>query len=265
MELLKPKQKVVKTKVKKGKLTNVEKLVEANKAGTSEGWKCTLFLCEGLSAKTMCDAGIGILGHDYFGCYPLRGKVLNARSASDNKYFNNRELNDIKEIIGLQDGVEYDSVKGLRYGKIVCVKDADADGAAIMGLVINFFESKFPSLLKLDGFFSEFISPMIKVIYNPNDKNKRKVIPFYNEVEYREFINSVSGNKEQITDNSKRFSVEFIKGLATNEDSDIKEYFTNYNDNKIEIKFDNNYDSWLDMAFNTKRANDRKVWCKDWS
>ena len=260
LELLKPKQKVVKTKVKKGKLTNVEKLVEANKAGTSEGWKCTLFLCEGLSAKTMCDAGIGILGHDYFGCYPLRGKVLNARSASDNKYFNNRELNDIKEIIGLQDGVKYDSVKGLRYGKIVCVKDADADGAAIMGLVINFFESKFPSLLKLDGFFSEFISPMIKVIYNPNDKNKRKVIPFYNEVEYREFINSVSGNKEQITDNSKRFSVEFIKGLATNEDSDIKEYFTNYNDNKIEIKFDNNYDSWLDMAFNTKRANDRKVW-----
>lgn len=256
LELLKPKQKNTKTKVKKGKLTNVEKLVEANKAGTSEGWKCTLFLCEGLSAKTMCDAGIGILGHDYYGCYPLRGKVLNARNASDNKYGDNRELKDIKDIIGLQDNVEYTTVKGLRYGKVVCVKDADADGAAIMGLVINFFESKFPSLLKIDGFLSEFISPMIKVIYNPNDKSKRKVIPFYNEVEYREFINSVS----QQNDVNKRFSVEFIKGLATNEDSDIREYFTNYNDNKIEIKFDHNYDKWLDMAFNSKRTNDRKIW-----
>ena len=253
LELLKPKQKTTKTQTKRGKLTSIEKLVEANKAGTAEGWKCTLFLCEGLSAKTMCDKGIGILGHDYYGCYPLRGKVLNARNASENKYDDNRELSDIKEIIGLQDNVEYTTTKGLRYGKVVCVKDADSDGAAIMGLVINFFESKFPSLLKIEGFFSEFVSPMIKVIYNQNDKKKRRVVPFYNEVEYRRFIQEVSGSND-------KFIVKFIKGLATNEDSDIKEYFNNYSDNKIEVKFDGKYDRWLDMAFNSKRTNDRKLW-----
>ena len=256
VELLKPKpSKSTKTKVKRSKITSIEKLDEANKAGTSEGYKCTLFLCEGLSAKTMCDAGISILGHDYYGCYPLRGKVLNTRNASDNKYNNNREITDIKEILGLQDGVEYTTVASLRYGKVVCVKDADADGAAIMGLVINFFESKFPSLLKIPGFFSEFISPMIKVVYNAHDKHKRTVLPFYNEVEYRDFIERIKNNPD-----GRRFTVEFIKGLATNEDSDINEYFTHYQDNKIEIIFDENYSCWLDMAFNAKRANDRKKW-----
>lgn len=258
IELLKHTKKPIKTKIKKGRITNVDNLDEANRAGVAEGWKCTLFLCEGLSAKTMCDKGIGILGHDYYGCYPLRGKLLNARNASDNKYNNNKELNDIKEIIGLQDGVTYTSVKGLRYGKVVCVKDADADGASIMGLIMNFFESKFPSLLNIEGFFSEFISPMIKVIYNPNDKSKRNVIPFYNEVEYRKFISDVANETNH--PDKKKFSVEFIKGLATNEDVDIKEYFTHYTDNKIEIMFNDNYNAWFDMAFNSKRANDRKSW-----
>ena len=251
-DLLKPKPKT-KATVRKGKLTTIEKLVEANKAGTPEGHKCTLFLCEGLSAKTMCDAGIGILGHDYYGCYPLRGKVLNSRNSSDTKYESNRELKDIKDIIGLVDDEEYtpEKIKTLRYGKVVCVKDADSDGAAIMGLVINFFETKFPSLLIIPGFFSEFISPMIKIIYNPNDPRKRNVIPFYNEVEYKRFIETVQDNK---------FVVEFIKGLATNEAADVKDYFTHYNDNCINIVFEGKYENWLDMAFNKKKADLRKQW-----
>ena len=259
VELLKPQKPKPKTpKLKRGKLTSVEKLVEANKAGTANGYKCTLFLCEGLSAKTMCDAGIGILGHDYYGCYPLRGKVLNTRNANDTKYNNNRELKDVKDIIGLVDDYEYkpEDIKNLRYGKVVCVKDADSDGASIMGLIINFFETKFPSLISIPGFFSEFISPMIKVVYNPNDSKKRRVVPFYNEVEYRQFMESQTQQSKAF----KNFSVEFIKGLATNEAEDVKEYFTHYNDNCIEIKFTGKYKAWLDMAFNDKKADMRKEW-----
>ena len=260
-DLLKPKPKAV-AKVKKGKITDVEKLVEANKAGTKEGHKCTLFLCEGLSAKTMCDAGIGILGHDYYGCYPLRGKVLNSRKASEEKYDLNRELNDVKKIIGLTDGVEYDknNINTLRYGKVVCVKDADSDGAAIMGLVINFFEDMFPSLLTFPGFFSEFISPMIKVIYNPNDSRKRKVIPFYNEVEYKRFITDLKRQDKTAAKSAKSFVVEFIKGLATNEKADVKEYFTHYTDNCINIIFDGPYTKWLNMVYGSKYADKRKLW-----
>lgn len=246
------------TKPRRGKITNVEKLVEANKAGTSEGYKCTLFLCEGLSAKNMCDAGIGILGHNYFGCYPLRGKVLNTRNANENKYLANREISDVKNIIGLTDGMEYtpEDIKKLRYGKVVCVKDADSDGADIMGLIINFFDTKFRSLLLCPGFFSEFISPMIKVVYNPNDPRKRKVIPFYNEVEYKRFMEEHPAQSNAV----KRFSVEFIKGLATNESVDVKDYFEHYEDNCIQVHFGKKYELWLDMAFNDRKADLRKEW-----
>ena len=259
LELLKPQQKKPKlTKQKKGKLTSIEKLVEANRAGTSEGYKCTLFLCEGLSAKNMCDTGIGILGHNYYGCYPLRGKCLNTRNATEKQYQNNRELTDVKNIIGLVDDYEYkpEDIKTLRYGKVVCVKDADSDGASIMGLIINFFETKFPTLITIPGFFSEFISPMIKVVYNANDKRKRRVVPFYNEVEYRQFIESQTPQSTAY----KQFTVEFIKGLATNEAQDVKEYFTHYNDNLIQINFNGKYRNWLDMAFNDRKADLRKDW-----
>ena len=51
IELLKHTKKTIKTKIKKGRITNVDNLDEANRAGVTEGWKCTLFLCEGLSAN----------------------------------------------------------------------------------------------------------------------------------------------------------------------------------------------------------------------
>lgn len=237
----KSKNRELKTK----RVKSISKLVEANFAGTKQSSKCTLFLCEGLSAKTMVDSGICILGHDYYGCYPLQGKLLNTRNVNDVKYHANKELNDIKVILGLEDGKTYKDVNSLRYGKVVCVKDADSDGADIMGLIMNFFDTKFKSLLQIPGFFSEFISPMIQI------KTKDKMIPFYNEVEYKKYLQTTT---------LKNFSVKFIKGLATNEDSDIKNYFKNYKDNCIQIIFDEEYVYSLDLAFNGKRADDRKEW-----
>jgi len=100
----------------KTKVTSIDHLTEANKAGSNVGYKCTLFLCEGSSAKTMCETGIGVIGHDFYGCYALRGKVLNVRNSSINKYFENKELNELKIIVGLKDGEKYNeqSVKKLR-------------------------------------------------------------------------------------------------------------------------------------------------------
>ena len=41
----------------------------------------------------------------------------------------------------------------------------DHDGSHIKGLVINFIHHFWPSLLKLDGFMNEFITPIVKVFY----------------------------------------------------------------------------------------------------
>jgi DNA topoisomerase-2 len=260
-------EKLVKAENRKLKQTNpssVKKLIDAPNAGTKEAYKCSLFLCEGDSALTMCVRGMKALPEaqrDYFGAFPLRGKPLNCRDVSNVMYFKNEEWNSVKTILGLKDGTVYENLRSLRYGRIICAKDADADGASIMGLIINFFDAKFPSLLKIKGFISEFVSPMIKVIFKKNislpsiynyRKGNETIVPFYNEVEYKRFISTVK---------EKHFD-KFIKGLGTNETFDIEKYFENYKDNILEIMFDEESHEALDKAFNKKRADDRKQWLK---
>lgn len=67
---------------KTNKLKGVPKLDDANDAGTKHSLECSLILTEGDSAKTLAVAGLGVVGRDRFGVFPLRGKVLNVREAS---------------------------------------------------------------------------------------------------------------------------------------------------------------------------------------
>ena len=67
---------------KKAKLLGVPKLDDANNAGTREGHRCTIILTEGDSAKALALAGIEVVGRDWYGCFPLKGKLLNVRDAT---------------------------------------------------------------------------------------------------------------------------------------------------------------------------------------
>jgi DNA gyrase subunit B/topoisomerase-4 subunit B len=69
---------------------------------------------------------------------PLRGKVLNAEQASNDKMSGNKELQDIASALGCGLGAELD-VTRLRYGKIFLLMDADADGLHISTLLLTFF------------------------------------------------------------------------------------------------------------------------------
>jgi DNA gyrase/topoisomerase IV subunit B len=66
--------------------------------------------------------------------------------------------------MGLQYGHKYDSTKGLRYGHLMIMSDQDHDGSHIKGLLLNFLHHFWPSLLKLDGFLREFITPIVKAV-----------------------------------------------------------------------------------------------------
>lgn len=68
-------------------------------------------------------AGLSVVGRDRFGVFPLRGKLLNVREASSNQVLNNNEIGNIKKILGLKQGVEYISVKSLRYGHLMIMTD----------------------------------------------------------------------------------------------------------------------------------------------
>lgn len=67
---------------KKKRLTGIPKLDDANEAGGRNSKDCTLILTEGDSAKALAVAGLSVVGRDYFGVFPLRGKVLNVRDAT---------------------------------------------------------------------------------------------------------------------------------------------------------------------------------------
>jgi DNA topoisomerase-2 len=60
----------------------VPKLEDANLAGTKHSKECTLILTEGDSAKALAMAGIEVVGRDFFGVFPLKGKLLNVREAT---------------------------------------------------------------------------------------------------------------------------------------------------------------------------------------
>lgn len=79
----------------------MEKLEDANKAGTKDSDKCLLILTEGDSAKSLAMSGLEIVGRDYFGVFPLRGKLLNVREANNSKILKNAEIQDVIKIMGL--------------------------------------------------------------------------------------------------------------------------------------------------------------------
>ncbi len=57
----------------------------------------------------------------------------------------------------------YDSTKQLRYGHLMIMTDQDHDGSHIKGLIMNFLHHFYPSLLQVNGFLLEFITPIVKV------------------------------------------------------------------------------------------------------
>jgi DNA gyrase subunit B/topoisomerase-4 subunit B len=69
---------------------------------------------------------------------PLRGKVLNAEQANNQKLLANKELQDIVSALGCGMGDGIDTSK-LRYGRIFLLMDADADGHHISTLLLTFF------------------------------------------------------------------------------------------------------------------------------
>jgi Type IIA topoisomerase (DNA gyrase/topo II, topoisomerase IV), B subunit len=68
-------------------------------------------LTEGDSAKALAIAGLSVIGRDYYGVFPLRGKLLNVRDIDMKKITNNQEISSLAKIIGLKFGDQKRRVK----------------------------------------------------------------------------------------------------------------------------------------------------------
>jgi DNA gyrase/topoisomerase IV subunit B len=94
-----------------------------------------LFIVEGDSAGGSAKQG---RNNKTQAVLPLRGKILNAEGLPLVKVLTNAELNDLVTAIGTGAGEKFD-LGGLRYGKIILLMDADADGHHISTLLLAFF------------------------------------------------------------------------------------------------------------------------------
>ncbi|XP_077595631.1 DNA topoisomerase 2-alpha [Stigmatopora nigra] len=235
--------------VKHTKVKGVPKLDDANDAGGKNSIGCTLILTEGDSAKTLAVSGLGVVGRDRYGVFPLRGKLLNVREATHKQIMENAEINNVIKILGLQYKKNYsdpDSLKTLRYGKLMIMTDQDQDGSHIKGLLINFIHHNWPSLLR-HNFLEEFITPIIKVSHKKSQQS------FYSMPEFDEW-------KERQS-NFKSWKVKYYKGLGTSTSQEAKEYFLDMQRHRIPFKYSGPQDDEaITLAFSKKKVEERKEW-----
>jgi DNA gyrase subunit B len=103
-----------------------------------------LFLVEGDSAGGSTKQG---RNNKTQAVLPLRGKILNSEGLALAKVMTNVELNDLVTAIGTGAGEKF-NLAGLRYGKIILLMDADADGHHITTLMLAFFFRHMTELIR---------------------------------------------------------------------------------------------------------------------
>lgn len=239
-------------------IKGIPKLEDANKAGTKKSNECSLFLTEGDSAKSMVMSGLSQKDRDFYGVFPLKGKLLNVREASIKQIGGNDEINNLKKILGLKNEFSYEDDKEfetLRYGKIVCLCDQDVDGFHIKGLIINMFHTFWPKLLERKGFVTYMNTPIVKATKG------KEVISFYNLSSYEHW------KEENDKKNIKGWYIKYYKGLGTSDSKEAKEYFVDikgsligYDGSDVKTSKAN-----IELAFSKELADRRKKWLMDYN
>ena len=179
----------------------------------------------------------------------MKGKILNVRGENIKKISENKEIAEIKKILGLETGREYSGTNDLRYGRVLIMTDADLDGHHIKGLCINLFHTQWSALLQIPGFIGFMNTPILKA------HKGNQTIVFYNEGEYNEWKENTNMNN---------WKIKYYKGLGTSTGKEFREYFQQ----KKIVGFQHTgkeSDETIDLIFNKKRASDRKEWLEKYN
>lgn len=200
--------------------------------------KCTLFIAEGDSAAKALQSA---RDPEFHGVFPLKGKPVNVRGMKIKQLIENKELESLMTILGLQFGKDH-AISELRYNELVVATDQDLDGFHLCGLLFNMFNELWPGLLK-QGFLFKLQTPIVRVT-----QGKKEF----------EFIYLEDFQKWEEKQTKNNYSASYLKGLGSNDTKYFKEYMFKP-EYKVPIIFKGSADKQaLDIAFDKTKADDRK-------
>lgn len=136
------------------------------KARKLRSGRAALIITEGDSAQNVATIGVGVIGRNDYGIFPIRGKLLNCLNASKKDLLANKEVSDLISILNLDVSRTYTAADRVDYNHLVILSDQDPDGAHIRGLLIVFIHTLFPSLLEaFPNFIRVFATPLVRSTY----------------------------------------------------------------------------------------------------
>ena len=180
---------------------------------------------------------------------PLKGKILSTWEVDSGEILGSQEVHDISVALGIDPGSG--ELKGLRYGKVCILADADSDGLHISSLLIALFVRHFPALVDRGHVFVA-MPPLYRI-----DVGK-EVYYALDESDRQGFLDRIAAEKK-----SGKVTVQRFKGLGEMNPSQLRETTMAEDTRRLVQLMPNKLKSThelLDMLFAKKRAGDRKAW-----
>jgi topoisomerase-4 subunit B len=234
-------------KVERKKLTSGPALPGKLADCTSTDLNLTeLFLVEGDSAGGSAKQA---RDREYQAIMPLRGKILNTWEVDPNEVLSSQEVHDIAVALGVDPGS--DDVRGLRYGKVCILADADSDGAHIATLLTALFVRHFRKLVT-DGRIHVAMPPLYRIDVGKN------VFYALDDHERDGILQRIEAEGIRGKVNIQRF-----KGLGEMNPLQLRETTMNRDTRRLVqlvLVAEDGADATIDMLLAKNRAGDRKQW-----
>ena len=205
-----------------------------------------LFLVEGDSAGGSAKQA---RDKEFQAILPLRGKILNTWEVAPTEVLASQEVHDISVALGVDPGS--DDLKGLRYGKICVLADADSDGAHIATLLCALFLRHFRPLVE-GGHIYIAMPPLYRI-----DVGKR-VFYALDEAEKKGTLDRIVAEKIRGNPSVQRF-----KGLGEMNPMQLRETTMDPDTRRLvqlTVEAGDGAAQLMDMLLAKKRAGDRRAW-----
>ena len=205
-----------------------------------------LFLVEGDSAGGSAKQA---RDKNFQAILPLRGKILNTWEVDSSQVLASHEVHDISVAIGVDPGAN--DMRGLRYGKICILADADSDGAHIATLLCALFLKHFRPVIEAGHVYAS-MPPLYRI-----DVGK-EVFYAQDDDEKAGFLDRIVAEKIRGKVNVQRF-----KGLGEMNPLQLRETTMAPETRRLvllTVDEGRQADKLMDMLLAKKRAGDRRAW-----